>query len=602
MCRQLDDLRQSITAYAAGFDARSLAPSQADEVVRVCAQMEASIASVKALAAARSAEASTWKHHGYRSAADQLAHDTGMSPANARRALETGQRLADQAEVAQAALAGDLSAEQATAVCDGVAANRAKAAELIDMAKQPRCRSSTRRWPRSRPRPPTWRLAARPSTPSAPCAGGPTATAPCRPTCTATPKTAPGCGGCSTPSAAGSPSCGADRATSESFEALDYDAIMTMAAIAAGQEGELGLHDLVELGLFPQLAAVSRPADRPPPPLEALGRGQEAGRQPARIMVRVDLDSLLRGVATEGELCEIAGYGPVPVSVVQDLLANDNPFVVGILTKSTRSKASTTTAARPPRIKTRPSTFSTRPVPPKAARPGPTSNPTTERTGTKPNSPSSTSSTGCARITIASRPTKAGPWSKAPANGTSSRPATPATPATGSRPHPGDHHDPPRPSVPANSSAQDKEPNNGRLHHRRRSLPLHDDTLDLRGDTAWSIALDQRAFGPRRTLAVTADRTGRVLGIAHCERTDPPELALRCCLETLDDAADAVVAYSDEPVTTTPPPDLRDRLQAAGAVATERGVHLVDWFLCDDDRFRSMRLSVDPQGDWWNVV
>jgi hypothetical protein len=51
-------------------------------------------------------------------------------------------------------------------------------------------------------------------------------------------------------------------------------------------------------------------------------------------MVRVDLDALLRGVALDGELCEIAGYGPVPVSVVEDLLATENPFVVGILTKA----------------------------------------------------------------------------------------------------------------------------------------------------------------------------------------------------------------------------------------------------------------------------
>ena len=50
-------------------------------------------------------------------------------------------------------------------------------------------------------------------------------------------------------------------------------------------------------------------------------------------MLRVDLDAQFRGVALEGELCEIAGYGPVPVAVVEDLLATENPFIVGILTK-----------------------------------------------------------------------------------------------------------------------------------------------------------------------------------------------------------------------------------------------------------------------------
>ena len=51
-------------------------------------------------------------------------------------------------------------------------------------------------------------------------------------------------------------------------------------------------------------------------------------------MIRTDLDALFRGVALDGELCEIAGYGPVPVSVVLDLIATENPFIIGILTKA----------------------------------------------------------------------------------------------------------------------------------------------------------------------------------------------------------------------------------------------------------------------------
>ena len=51
-------------------------------------------------------------------------------------------------------------------------------------------------------------------------------------------------------------------------------------------------------------------------------------------MIRVDLAALLRGVALDGELCEIPGYGPVPVSVVENLIATQNPFIIGILTKA----------------------------------------------------------------------------------------------------------------------------------------------------------------------------------------------------------------------------------------------------------------------------
>src|SRR6516162_2623692 len=90
MCGELRALRQSMVSYAGRFDPRSLSPAQAGEVVRLCAQIEASAASLKALAAARSAEANRWQGDGYRSPADQLAHDAGMSPTAAKRALDTG--------------------------------------------------------------------------------------------------------------------------------------------------------------------------------------------------------------------------------------------------------------------------------------------------------------------------------------------------------------------------------------------------------------------------------------------------------------------------------------------------------------------------------
>ena len=53
MCPGLRALQQSITTYAGQFDARTLTAVQANEVVRLCARIEASAASIKALAAAR---------------------------------------------------------------------------------------------------------------------------------------------------------------------------------------------------------------------------------------------------------------------------------------------------------------------------------------------------------------------------------------------------------------------------------------------------------------------------------------------------------------------------------------------------------------------
>jgi hypothetical protein len=344
MCQELRSFRQSMAAYAGGFDARSLTLAQAAMAVRLCAQIEASAASIKALAAARVAEGKEWERNGYRSPAAQLADQAGMSPGAAKRALETGRRMTDQPQVAQAALAGELSLEQATAVSDGVAANPDKASELIDTAKRSslpelneavakvkaessdleerrnalHAKRSFRRWtdrdgalhahlyghPEDGAR--LWRMLD-----------------PIRRRLNMVRLRA------------GHPH--------DTFEALDYDALVTMASVATGKDGELSFSDLVDLGLFPQLAT------RTAPPATLADRGQPATEEPSapltprptkklagsplRLMIRVDFDALLRGIPLEGELCEIPGYGPIPLSVVEDLIATENPFIVGLLTK-----------------------------------------------------------------------------------------------------------------------------------------------------------------------------------------------------------------------------------------------------------------------------
>ena len=54
---------------------------------------------------------------------------------------------------------------------------------------------------------------------------------------------------------------------------------------------------------------------------------------PPKIIVRVDLGALLRGAPTEGEVCEIAGFGPVAVSAVRDLIDTDDPFLTAVVTR-----------------------------------------------------------------------------------------------------------------------------------------------------------------------------------------------------------------------------------------------------------------------------
>jgi hypothetical protein len=334
-----------MVSLAEGFDARCLSPGQAGLFVGLCAQIEASAASIKALAAARSAESNDWQLAGFRSAADQLAHEAGMSPGAARRALETGKRMAEQPEVAAAALAGHLSLEQAGAVSDGVAADPTRAEELIGKAKRvslpelneevARIKAARtdqeQRWQQIQARRSLRRWTDRDGALQSRLYGHPEGGAllwqmldPVRRRLIMLRREA--------------------GSANESLDALDYDALMTVASIAVGKSAELGLAELVDLGLFPDAAGLTAPPDSSPgppaggapvPAIPSKGRpGKKLAGSPARVMVRVDFDALFRGVALDGELCEIAGYGPVPVWVVKELIATQNPFIIGILTKT----------------------------------------------------------------------------------------------------------------------------------------------------------------------------------------------------------------------------------------------------------------------------
>lgn len=359
MCRELAALSKAIAAFAAGFDADSLSLSEAGTVMRICGRMESSISSIKALAAARHAESNAWRNEGFRSPSDQLAAQTGMSPSKARRLLDTGRRMAGQPEVARAALAGELSAEQAAAVSDGVAANPAKAKELIERARHSsvpelneevaRVKAAStdtearrraihakrylRRWTDTE--------------------GGFHA------------------------HIYGLPEDGAllsqaldpirrrlvikrretdPEYASEPLEALEYDALVVVASTAVGRTAELTPAEVTELGLFPDLAGPPTPPPPPPPQTETLHllepggaphppaaagpspktRRKKLAGSPAKVIVRVDYDALIRGHPLEGELCDMIGYGPIPVSVVEELLGDANPFITAVLTRHYR--------------------------------------------------------------------------------------------------------------------------------------------------------------------------------------------------------------------------------------------------------------------------
>jgi hypothetical protein len=79
---------------------------------------------------------------------------------------------------------------------------------------------------------------------------------------------------------------------------------------------------------------VGQATAEPTLPLERL----EAPRPvpaPKKVIIRVDLDALLRGYPIDGEVCEIPGFGPLPVQAVRDMIRTSNPILAAIVTKGT---------------------------------------------------------------------------------------------------------------------------------------------------------------------------------------------------------------------------------------------------------------------------
>lgn len=130
---------------------------------------------------------------------------------------------------------------------------------------------------------------------------------------------------------------------------------------------------------------------------------------------------------------------------------------------------------------------------------------------------------------------------------------------------------------------------------------LPDGTTDLRIG-AWTLAIDQRCFGYRRLIVAFADAEGTLRHLVHTGRTEPPDEALARCLERGAAGCDAAVAFCDEPVLGGPlPPAVVARWHRLRNACQEHGVHLVDWFQCDDSMFRSLRLALHPDETWWEL-
>ncbi len=296
MCDRLVELREGMASYAADFDASRLDVRLAEEVVRLAAAIEAVAATLKALAAARLATVNSAKG-GQRSVAHQLARVAGTSVAEARETMETGRRLEGLPELAGAVRSGQLSSRQSTAVADAAAADPRVEERLVELAR----RSSL---------------------------------AELREECART-------------KAAACPPEARRQAIHAARCLRAYTDAEGAWNLRMRHNPEVGAQIMAALEpIRDRLFREARASDRREP-LEAYGAdalvelttgpaGEARGGGRAKIIVRVDLPALLRGRPTQGEVCELAGYGPLAASAVRDLLDTGDPFLAAVVTNGER--------------------------------------------------------------------------------------------------------------------------------------------------------------------------------------------------------------------------------------------------------------------------
>ena len=259
-----------------------------------------------------------------KTAIEDLARKSGTSTGAARDSLDTSARLPGQPGVAGALRRGEVSLAQAAVVSAAVAANSAEEHRLVELAARvsvPELREECARGAgRGRPGPGGHQPPAASGPPVAPirrrggsgtCTpGAPRRPGPRSPWCWTRSPTR-----CSPPPA--------EPAAREPVQAYAFDALMALADQLEPNRGGSGPGQVGDdaSASGPGVAEVNGGGRAGEPGADLLAPRASGRLNPRYLaLLRVDVEALHRGRVAGGELCEIRGVGPVPVSVAEGLL------------------------------------------------------------------------------------------------------------------------------------------------------------------------------------------------------------------------------------------------------------------------------------------
>jgi len=288
-------LRAQLAAAVSALDLDCCLPSAAERLVNEGEQIERLGQVIKTLAAARVVEAGAWNRDGAHSPADWLASKTGTSKGDAADTLTTGQQLKDLPATQDAMRKGKLSRRQAQAVADAAAADPSAEGRLLDRAERGslgELQNEARRTKAAADLDPEGTRKRIHAARSLRHWVDPSGTGHLH--------------------ATGTPDSIARIAARVSHR----------ASKVFDRARKVGKREPLEAYAFDALDELTNQ--------EGSGPGLPVGAE-AKIIVRVDHAALVRRRVEPGETCEIVGMGPIPVSVVDEWMAD--AFVAAVLTE-----------------------------------------------------------------------------------------------------------------------------------------------------------------------------------------------------------------------------------------------------------------------------
>jgi hypothetical protein len=305
MCQTLSELRQAAAGLAEHFDPALVAPGQLAQVLSDAGAVEKIMATIAALTASRLAAGGP-AATAPRQAVRDLAQASGTSLSEAQRALEAAKALEAQPEVAAVARAGGLSRAQLALVAGAVAVNDGAAPSLLALAQAgslgeladeaARARAAHQDLEAQRQA-----VHRRRGLRSYTDAGGTAHVhAQGRPQDVAVVMAA------IAPLADKAFASARDQGRRERPEAYAFDALVALACSGGTVSGG-------------------------PVPGGTVSRVNGGPR--ADVLFRVDHDALVRGYPVDGEVCEVAGFGPVSTQAVIDLMDCGDPILKAVVTK-----------------------------------------------------------------------------------------------------------------------------------------------------------------------------------------------------------------------------------------------------------------------------